>query len=265
MLQGWFDGWGPRNGSRGDKGRAGGGTGGGSGREPSSAGGGKSKADSGASSGPRGGDDKAGRSNGAPRSAAAAGPSSSSASGGSPNIFSRLGGGGSGGGGDPRGGSSCSDDKKEGDQGRREGEGGGVMQALNAVGESFSAGVDAFQERFSQTSPQNFTLVLGGGAITNVTVPWKGVGIYAGGVLSGLAIAVGLLMVPYADLGSPGLRKSLTLFENVLVDIDQVRDLVGRREQMLVGFVIISRAARGQRCRVSAVLFFYLLIYIFLL
>ncbi|CAN0144077.1 unnamed protein product, partial [Ectocarpus sp. 12 AP-2014] len=32
---------------------------------------------------------------------------------------------------------------------------------------------------------------------------------------------VGLLTVPYSDLGSPGLRKSLTLFENVLVDIDQ--------------------------------------------
>lgn len=98
----------------------------------------------------------------------------------------------------------------------------GPMQTLAAVGESFSAGAAAFQERFSEISPQNVTLVFGDGKVANVLVPWKGVGIYAGGLLSGLALTVGLLTVPYSDLGSPGLRKSLTLFENVLVDIDQV-------------------------------------------
>lgn len=108
----------------------------------------------------------------------------------------------------------------------REGEGGvqegGVTQMLAAVGDSFSAGAAAFQERFSEIKPQNVTLLFGGGKVANVTVPWKSVGIYGGGLLSGLALAAGLLTVPYTELGSPGLRKSLTLFENVLVDIDQV-------------------------------------------
>lgn len=93
---------------------------------------------------------------------------------------------------------------------------------LAAVGDSLSAGAATFQERFSELKPQNVTLLFGGGKVANVTVPWKSVGIYSGGLLSGLALAAGLLTVPYTELGSPGLRRSLTLFENVLVDIDQV-------------------------------------------
>lgn len=104
-----------------------------------------------------------------------------------------------------------------------QGDGGGPMQTLAAVGESFSAGAAAFQDRFSEISSQNVSFLLPMGKVAELTVPWKGVGIYAGGLLSGLALAVGLLTVPYTELGSPGLRKSLTLFENVLVDIDQVR------------------------------------------
>lgn len=91
-----------------------------------------------------------------------------------------------------------------------------------AVRESLKDAPTAIQERWPLiSSPENMTLVLGGGALANVTVPWRGIGIYVGGILSGLAVAVGLLTVPYADIGSVGLRKSLTLFENVLVDIDQ--------------------------------------------
>lgn len=100
---------------------------------------------------------------------------------------------------------------------------GASAQALAvAVGETFTAAVDSAQERLSDALPQNVTLMWGGGASTNVPVPWKGIGIYAGGLLSGLVVAGGLLTLPYADLGSAGLRKSLTLFENVLLDIDQV-------------------------------------------
>ncbi|CAM9615996.1 unnamed protein product [Ascophyllum nodosum] len=101
-------------------------------------------------------------------------------------------------------------------------EGGPKLQSLDAVRESLVDGAAAIQDRLSMTpSPQNVTFILGGGSLTNLTVPWRGIGVYVGGVVSGLAITVGLLTVPYADIGSPGLRKSLTLFENVLVDIDQ--------------------------------------------
>lgn len=104
---------------------------------------------------------------------------------------------------------------------------GASAQALAvAAGETFTGAVNSVQERLSQALPQNVTLVWGGGASTNVTVPWKGIGIYAGGLLSGLAVAGALLTLPYTDLGSAGLRKSLTLFENVLLDIDQVRSRV---------------------------------------
>lgn len=99
-----------------------------------------------------------------------------------------------------------------------------LLQTLReAVRESLKDAPAAIQDRLPLiSSPQNITLVLGGGALANVTIPWRGIGVYVGGVLSGLAVAVGLLTVPYADIGSVGLRKSLTLFENVLVDIDQV-------------------------------------------
>lgn len=99
----------------------------------------------------------------------------------------------------------------------------GAMQALGPAGEGFVAGVSAFQERLLSQNNDTTAFIFGDGVMANFSVPWKGLGIYAGGVVSGLAITVGLLTVPYADLGSPGLRKSLTLFENVLVDIDQVR------------------------------------------
>ena len=107
-------------------------------------------------------------------------------------------------------------------------EGGPKLQSLDAVRESLVDGAAAIQDRLSMTpSPQNVTFILGGGSLTNLTVPWRGIGVYVGGVVSGLAITVGLLTVPYADIGSPGLRKSLTLFENVLVDIDQVNTRKG--------------------------------------
>lgn len=100
---------------------------------------------------------------------------------------------------------------------------GASAQALiAAAGETFANAVGGFQERMSQTFPQNVTLIWGGGSSTNITVPWKGIGLYLGGLVSGLVVAGALLTIPYAELGSPGLRKSLTLFENVLLDIDQV-------------------------------------------
>ena len=239
-LQGWFDGLGGEGrGSKEDKGESsgsGGGSGGGG------AGGGKA---------PKGG-----------------GPSSSSGKdkrrggdggrGSSPGFFSIFGGGG-GSLSDSDSGTGSGRDSSSGQKGMRPprlpsaggragkvGRGGNVKGkyppeeetgaergALQVLGDSFAAGANAFQERFLQES-QNVTFVFGGGAMSNVSIPWKGLGVYGGGVLSGLAIAVGLLTVPYADLGSPGLRKSLTLFENVLVDIDQVGGVVvamGGREE----------------------------------
>lgn len=80
------------------------------------------------------------------------------------------------------------------------------------------------QAQLSQALPQNITLVWGGGSMTNVTVPWRAVGTYAGGLASGVALAAALIVLPYQELGSPGLRRSLTLFENVLVDIDQASE-----------------------------------------
>lgn len=153
------------------------------------------------------------------------------------NVFSRLGklgseeATGSGGARDKKkpgsgvGSSSSGGKGGTGNEGKGGGQEGGVMQMVAAVGDSLSAGAAAFQERFSELKPQNVTLLFGGGKVANVTVPWKSVGIYGGGLLSGLALAAGLLTVPYTELGSPGLRKSLTLFENVLVDIDQVSEL----------------------------------------
>lgn len=92
-----------------------------------------------------------------------------------------------------------------------------------AASDVVSSTVEGFQERFSQVFPRNVTLFWGGGESTEVTVPWRGIGLYAGGLVSGVALSFALLTLPYADLGSPGLRKALTLFENVLLDIDQVR------------------------------------------
>lgn len=110
---------------------------------------------------------------------------------------------------------------------------------LAAVEDSLSAGVVAFQERFSEIKPQNVSFILGGGKVANVTVPWKGVAIYGGGLLSGLVLAAGLLTVPYTELGSPGLRKSLTLFENVLVDIDQVCTVGRERRLLFTGWLVV--------------------------
>lgn len=98
-------------------------------------------------------------------------------------------------------------------------------ETLAAAGETAVAAFDSVQERLSEALPQNVTLIWGGGASTNLNVPWKGIGVYAGGLLSGLFLAGALLTLPFADLGSAGLKKSLTLFENVLLDIDQVRTI----------------------------------------
>lgn len=193
ILEGWFDGWGPGNGPRtGNKGKSEG------------------------LGGRDGGSSKPSSKGNVPP------PSSSS---------SRLtGGGGSTSGGkqfpSPSGGKERGviGDKRIG-KGERGDEGAApLLQTLGeAVRESLKDAPVAIQERLSlASSSQNMTLVLGGGALANVTVPWRGIGVYVGGVLSGLAVAVGLLTVPYADIGSVELRKSLTLFENVLVDIDQV-------------------------------------------
>ncbi|CAM9233345.1 unnamed protein product, partial [Hapterophycus canaliculatus] len=238
VLQGWFDGWGGADSaSTPDKG---GKNAGGSG----SAGAGKSSEGRGSSGGGGAGGDKArrkspggigGRSSGSARRPVAGERGKPSAQGGgSSNIFSglgRLGNGGKGtssssGGG---GGGKEAGARQKGKGGRSASLGnsarakspGGAMQTLAAVGESFSVGAAAFQDRFSEIGSQNVSFILPAGKVANLTVPWKGVGIYAGGLLSGLALAVGLLTVPYTELGSPGLRKSLTLFENVLVDIDQ--------------------------------------------
>ncbi|CAN0233609.1 unnamed protein product [Pylaiella littoralis] len=211
-LHGWFDGWGQGDGpSAADKkGReAGSSSAGGSGTGGGGSGAGRKNSSSSRSSG---------------RSSSARGASEATPSQGGDiwSLFSRAGKSGSSDSGSGSGSDGKSEGKGTADERGQGGRGGGVVQTLAAVGESFSAGAAAFQERFSETNPENVTLILGGGKILNVTsVPWKGVGIYAGGLLSGLAIAVGLLTVPYAELGSPGLRKSLTLFENVLVDIDQ--------------------------------------------
>lgn len=82
---------------------------------------------------------------------------------------------------------------------------------------------EGIEERFSDNLPQNVTLMWWGGKETNVTIPWRGIGVYAGGIVSGVGLAFALLTLPYGEIGSSGLRKSLTLFENVLLDIDQVR------------------------------------------
>ncbi len=159
------------------------------------------------------------------------GSSNSSKGGVKKNVGGGAGGGGGGGGTSNRGPGKSTPTAETGrrrlgaaggGEGGGGGGGGGPMQMLAAVEDSLTAGVAAFQERFSEIKPQNVSFILGGGKVANVTVPWKGVGIYGGGLLSGLALAAGLLTVPYTELGSPGLRKSLTLFENVLVDIDQV-------------------------------------------
>lgn len=239
VLQGWFDGWGAGDGANTpDKG----------GKGAGSVGAGKSSKGRGSS----GGGDKArrntpGGSGGSTRAGERGKPSSQG--GGSSNIFSGLGRLGDGGKGTRSGSGGGAGQKAKGDsssssvgksaqakpprgsgksevKGREtaeEGRGGsGAIQTLAAVGESFTAGAAAFQDRFSEIGSQNVSFILPAGKVANLTVPWKGVGIYAGGLLSGLAVAVGLLTVPYTELGSPGLRKSLTLFENVLVDIDQV-------------------------------------------
>ncbi|CBJ29210.1 carboxy-terminal peptidase [Ectocarpus siliculosus] len=223
VLQGWFDGLGAGD-SLGDADKGGGGESGGGGKS-GGAGGDKAKRKSGGSSSSSS-PSSSSRGPGKATPPLQGGPGSSS-------LFSMLGrlgdGGGTSSGGSGKSTKAESGTTAKGKDGQAEdatGEDGGQqgfgpMQTLAAVGESFSAGAAAFQERFSEISPQNVTLVLGGGKVANVMVPWKGVGIYAGGLLSGLALAVGLLTVPYSDLGSPGLRKSLTLFENVLVDIDQ--------------------------------------------
>lgn len=200
MLQGWFDGLG---------------------EDPSSE---KGDSSRGGKGGRGKGTDKAGDK--AKRKGGAAGRESPSPS----NLFSRLAGSSSSSNSrSSKGGSKSAASGKRSERQKRDDtkgtnqDKGVTMQALSAVGESFAAGAAAFQERFAQTSPQNVTFIWGGGSVTNFTVPWKGLGLYTGGVVSGLALAVGLLTVPYTELGSPGLRKSLTLFENVLVDIDQVR------------------------------------------
>lgn len=223
MLQGWFDGLGTGDSSgAADKGGVGGDESGG-GSKSGGAGGDKAKRKSGSSSSSSG--PSTGRAKATPPPQGGAGSS---------NLFSmlgRLGDGGEASGGDSgkspkaESGTAAKDKDRQAEEATGEDrgqQGFGPVQTLAAVGESFSAGAAAFQERFSEIRPQNVTLVLGGGKVANVFVPWKGVGIYAGGLMSGLALAVGLLTVPYSDLGSPGLRKSLTLFENVLVDIDQV-------------------------------------------
>lgn len=214
VLHGWFDGWGQGDGpgaadSKGRKARGGSGGGGGG----SGAGGNEAK-----SGGAAGGDKSKRKSPGSSsssssrsgKSSARRGSEATPSQGGDlSNLFSRVGKLGAGDSGSGSGSSSgngkVKDAADERGQGRRE----GVVQTLSAFGESFSE--------------TNVTLTLGGGRVFKISsVPWKGVGIYAGGLLSGLGLAVGLLTVPYAELGSPGLRKSLTLFENVLVDIDQV-------------------------------------------
>ncbi|CAM9606604.1 unnamed protein product, partial [Choristocarpus tenellus] len=109
----------------------------------------------------------------------------------------------------------------EGGQPARKGEKGGASPGEKLWGALGDKMMEAYSSVLASAKvvpgkDGNFQAPWGG----NVTLPLRETSIYVGGVLSGLALAVGVVFVPYTDVGT-GMQKSLTLFENVLMDIDE--------------------------------------------